>query len=212
MAGSRLPHQRGWAIAVALLSGLALWAASAASASPATADAEAVVNRLQAGLLRIDREQAGFPDAARAAALAPLVSETHDLDYMARLTLGRQWTRLNEAQQQEFLALFRQVSVMDYARRFRATQQLRFRMTRSAEIAGGRRQVDTVLEAPGEAPVPLQYLLQQTPAGWRIVNILASGVSELALQRSQHQRILVSGGFDALARHLRGRLDSSPAG
>jgi phospholipid transport system substrate-binding protein len=204
-----LRHQRrGWQklVAASLLTGAMICTASAGSAQPGTVEAEAVVTRLQTGLLRIDRAFAGRPDAARAAALAPLVEVTHDLDYMARLSLGRRWSTLNDAQQREFLDLFRENSIYAYARRFRDTQAASFRITRAQRTPGGRIQVDAVLETTGAAPIPFQYLLHSTSAGWRIINILASGVSELTLQRSQYQRILDSGGFDALAGHLQQKL------
>lgn len=196
-------------VAASLLAGAMICTARAGSAESGTAEAEAVVTRLQTGLLQIDRAFAGRPDAARAAALAPLVDVTHDLDYMARLTLGRRWSTLNDAQQRDFLDLFRETSVLAYARRFRDTEGAGFRITRAQQMPGGRIQVHAVLETAGAAPVPFQYLLHGTAAGWRIVNILASGVSELALQRSQYQRILDSGGFDALAGHLQQKLSSS---
>lgn len=196
-------------LALLLLAALAS-PSNAGGGTPAASQAEAVVSHLQAGLLRLDREQAGRSDRERAAAFAPLIDETHDLDYMARLTLGREWSSLSDADQREFVGLFRAASVMDYARRFRGTEGARFRVTGAQAVAGGRLQVDTALEAPDEEAVPLRYLLHETAGGWRIVNIFARGVSDLALQRSQHQRILATGGIDALDKHLRTRAGAAP--
>lgn len=176
--------------------------------SAATAEAAAVVTRLQAGLLRIDRELAGRPLAARVAALSPLLQDTHDFNYMGRLALGPQWQRLSAADQERYLSLFRQVAEHDYANRFRNSAGARFTVTQVAAVGANRVQVDTHLEAPAEAPVALRYLLHETPAGWRIVNILAEGVSDLALRRSQYQQILRSSGFDALVAHLQSRLSA----
>jgi phospholipid transport system substrate-binding protein len=180
-----------------------------AQVPPVTADAEAVVVQLQSGLLRIDRDQAGRPLSARVAAFAPLIAGTHDLEYMGRLALGRQWPKLSAEQQRQFQELFDQLSERDYAQRFRDTAGARFTITRTAAVGGSRVQVDTTLAAPGEPPMALQYLLHQTPGGWRIINILAEGVSELALQRTQYQRILKAQGFSGLVSHMQQRLQGS---
>jgi phospholipid transport system substrate-binding protein len=161
-----------------------------------------VITRLQAGLLRTDREHARQSITARAAAFAPLIASTHDLDYMGRLALGPAWSALAAIEQQQFLLLFRELSVIDYARRFRDTNGAGFELIRAEETAGSRVQVDTVLKSPGETAVSLQYVLHPTPSGWRIVNILAAGVSDLALQRSQYRQILATSGFDGLVAHM----------
>ena len=50
--------------------------------------------------------------------------------------------------------------------------------------------------------VPLEYLLQEGPDGWRIINIVADGVSDLALKRAEYQRVFSSGGIEALIAEL----------
>jgi phospholipid transport system substrate-binding protein len=175
---------------------------TAVPAETPVAAATTVITRLQAGLLRTDREQAGRPVSARVAAFMPLIAGTHDLDYMGRLTLGQTWSALAPSEQQHFLLLFRELSVIDYARRFRDTGGAGFEVIRAEETAGSRVQVDTVLKMPGETSVSLQYVLHATPSGWRIVNIVAAGVSDLALQRSQYRQILATSGFNGLVTHL----------
>ena len=49
----------------------------------------------------------------------------------------------------------------------------------------------------------MEYLLQQEgAAGWRIINIVADGVSDLALKRAEYQRILSTGSIDTLITEL----------
>jgi phospholipid transport system substrate-binding protein len=45
-------------------------------------------------------------------------------------------------------------------------------------------------------------LLQNGAAGWRIINIVADGVSDLALKRAEYQRVLASGTLDTLIAEL----------
>jgi len=55
---------------------------------------------------------------------------------------------------------------------------------------------------PGEADIPLEYLLQQKDGAWRIINIVADGVSDLALKRAEYQRVLATGTIDDLIRYV----------
>jgi phospholipid transport system substrate-binding protein len=50
----------------------------------------------------------------------------------------------------------------------------------------------------GEPPVRFDYVLRQTKDGWRIVNVLADGVSDLALKRVEYRAILQRDGFQGL--------------
>jgi phospholipid transport system substrate-binding protein len=54
----------------------------------------------------------------------------------------------------------------------------------------------------GQPDVSLEYLLQQDETGFRIINIVADGVSDLALKRAEYQRLFASGGIDGLVAEL----------
>jgi phospholipid transport system substrate-binding protein len=63
-------------------------------------------------------------------------------------------------------------------------------------------QVDAEIVRGEERNIPLQYTLEDRGAGWRIVNIFADGVSDLALRRAEYQRILADGTLDDLLAHI----------
>ncbi len=180
--------------------------ASARAGEPGDTGAAAVVERLQSGLLDIDRRRHDAGSGAREAAFAPLIASTHDLDYMARLSIGAGWQALSRSQQARFSEVFRRLSVLGYATRFRDTGGGEFRIERVRNAPGGRVSVVTQFTAPPDSPVRLDYLLRDTDSGWRIVNVLADGVSELALQRTQYRDILARKGFDGLIDHLEDRI------
>jgi phospholipid transport system substrate-binding protein len=62
--------------------------------------------------------------------------------------------------------------------------------------------VSTAIARTGAADVPLDYVLQHGTAGWRIINIVADGVSDLALKRAEYQRVLAGGTLDTLIAEL----------
>ena len=69
--------------------------------------------------------------------------------------------------------------------------------------ANGRVQVATAIEREGQPDVSMEYLLQKNAQGdWRIINIVADGVSDLALKRAEYQRVFASGGIEGLIAEL----------
>jgi phospholipid transport system substrate-binding protein len=60
----------------------------------------------------------------------------------------------------------------------------------------------TAIARHGQPDVSLDYMLEQKDGAWRIINIIADGVSDLALKRAEYQRILASGSIDDLIREL----------
>jgi phospholipid transport system substrate-binding protein len=175
-------------------------------------EATAVVMRLQAGLLRLDKETTQRSNSQRYGVFVPLIESTHDLDYMARIALSRFWGTFSAEQQHKVETAFRKLSVMGYAARFRDTAGSSFAVDQVRVVPGGRVEVATRLMAPSEAPVSLNYVLHKGKSGWQIINILAEGVSDLALQRAQYQQVMQSQGFDGLLAHLTKKADDLEAG
>lgn len=179
----------------------------APAAAPATeGDPAAPVERLHAALLEAWRSGADFP--ARVQQLTPVVADTLDLKLMARFTLGDAWGRLDPDQQQEFVDLFRRLTVATYADRFDDYSGERFETLETRELPGGRALVRTALvKADGER-VSLDYLLHRADQRWRIANILAKGVSDLAVKRSEYRSVIQRQGFPALKSQLEARVQA----
>jgi phospholipid transport system substrate-binding protein len=165
-----------------------------------TESAVATIASLQQGLIAASRSAA---IEERYRALEPLIAATHDLPYIAEFALRRQWNSLAEADRQSFVAAFERLSVMTYAARFKAVGPDTFRPTRAEPAdASGRIEVKTAIARSGEPDVSLEYLLQQGEQGWRIINVIADGVSDLALKRAEYQRVFAAGGIEGLIAEL----------
>lgn len=171
--------------------------------SPATG-----VHRLQQALLRLDQEVPEASTAQRYEQLEPMIRATHDLSYMARLALGPDWDLLEEPQRAQFSEAFAQLAVANYAERFRGLAGDQFSEAGRRELRGGRAEVRSLLRSPDGSSVAFTYVLHHRPEqGWRIINILAEGVSELALQRAEYRRILADEGWESLLDHMRNKSD-----
>ena len=166
-----------------------------------------VIQRLHDGIRRVDidfstpvESTASFEE--RTAALTPLILDTHDLSYMARITIRSHWALLDDEQRAQFDSAFKDLSVATYARRFRNLADIEFRTVAERPMQRGRIEIQTELIDGKEEAIALNYVMQEADDGWRIINVLADGVSELALKRTQYQQILKTRDFSELLRHL----------
>jgi phospholipid transport system substrate-binding protein len=141
--------------------------------------------------------------ATRYRALAPVIVATHNLPYIAEFALRRQWSSLSDSDRQRFIAAFEQLSVTTYAARFRNAGSDAFRPIEAGTAdPNGRVPVTTAIKREGQPDVTFEYLLQQDGASWKIINIVADGVSDLALKRAEYQRLFASGGIEGLIAEL----------
>jgi phospholipid transport system substrate-binding protein len=186
------------------LCGLALAAnVFAARAAEGTGSSLDTITTLQATLVDTARRLGKAPVAERYRALEPTIVNTHNLPYIAEFALRRQWATLTDEERQRFVAAFQRLSVMTYAARFGNVAPDAFRpLEAGAQDPNGRVQITTAIKREGRPDVSLEYLLQQDGDDWRIINIVADGVSDLALKRAEYQRVFASGGIEGLIAEL----------
>ena len=77
-----------------------------------------------------------------------------------------------------------------------------FKATETAQTDAGRVQITTAIKSADAEDLSLAYLLHQRDGSWKIINIIADGVSDLALKRAEYQRILADGSLDDLIAHI----------
>lgn len=174
-----------------------------ARAAQGTASPQETIATLQAALVDSAARLGKAPVAERYRALEPTIVKTHNLPYIAEFALRRQWAMLNDDERQRFVAAFQRLSVMTYAARFANVAPDAFRpLDAGMPDASGRVQVKTAIKREGQADVSLEYLLQQDGDDWKIINIVADGVSDLALKRAEYQRLFASGGIEGVIAEL----------
>lgn len=134
--------------------------------------------------------------------LAPAVDNTFDMPFLAQHVLRRQWSALSEAQQTEFIATLKDMVITTYAGQFTKFNGEKF-VTQDTQENGKMRAVRAQLQLPAGDPVQFEYVLRETPAGWRTINVIAEGVSDLALRSAQYDKIFKDQGFDGLIKQIR---------
>ena len=183
------------------LSLLVLWLALA-SATVARAAPETVVERLHGALIQSMRAGAAAGYDGRARQLRPVLEQTFDFPYIARLVVGKHAAGLDAKSIAELAKLLADLSEVSYADNFRHFEGQEFVVREDKEAKRGRRLVRTVLREDGRDKVTFDYLLHSVGGEWRIISVIAQGVSDLALKRSQYPAVIEKEGFDALRDRL----------
>ena len=165
---------------------------------------ERLVDEFHASLLAVMRaaEQLGFN--GRYARLKPSIEASFHLPVMAQIASGSFWRKASPDQQAQLIQVFSDVSVGIYAERFSGFSGQSFQTKVTREGPQKTMLVDTVLKNPSDADVALTYVCREIKGTWRIIDVLLdTGISELAVRRSEYRRILKSDGIDGLITTLK---------
>jgi len=153
-----------------------------------------------------DGKKLGY--AGRYEKLSEPISNSHDLTKIARIVVGKEWEKLSEDQQQKLTDIFIRLSISSYAHNFKDYSGESFGFDSEEETTRGGVVVHTHLVIPNDKPVKFDYMLKEKGNSWRIINIIANGVSDLALKRSEYTTILQREGFEVLMTKINEKIDS----
>jgi phospholipid transport system substrate-binding protein len=183
--------------AAAPLSGQAL-------ADTAPADAVATIRQLNGALLAAMKSGGRTDFKHRFQALAPAVDQAFDLPSVLAVSVGPSWASFSPGQQSRLMDAFRRYTVASYLANFNSYAGQNFIVSPDTHNLGsGRVVVDSRLVPVSGEATELDYVIEQTQAGWKVVDVLAAGsISRVGVQRSDFRRILSNGGGDALLASL----------
>jgi phospholipid transport system substrate-binding protein len=170
------------------------------ASGPARADtATALIKQFNDALLATMQSATKLGYKGRYEKLAPVLESTFDMNFMTQYSAGRYWRKLTTEQKKKLVGAFSRLTIATYANRFDGYSGERFRILSEETPREGNRLVNTELVKSDGEPVKLNYLLRETKAGWRVIDIFLKGtISELATKRSEYSSTLGNQGFDGL--------------
>jgi phospholipid transport system substrate-binding protein len=191
---------------LAILMMLALLPARAGAASAVAAGTPAaVVDALQTALIAGLRSKQTC--SARRERLQPVVMQAFDFDLIAQKLLRRHWQQLDDAQRQRFRDAIADTAITRYAADFVASdgddKTTHFELLNKDAAAEGRVSA-RLLPASGDA-VDFEYTLRKNGSDWKIVNVVAQGVSDLAVRSAQYEALIARSGSEELLKELETR-------
>jgi phospholipid transport system substrate-binding protein len=173
--------------------------------------ARQIVEEFQNELLTVMKQGKALGFKGRYDKLDSSVRKSHDLPKIARIVVGKQWEELSAEQQTKLETVFSQLSVSAYAHNFKDFSGESFTFLSEEETGRGGVVIHSNLLIPGEKNVKFDYMMKKKDDGWRIINIIADGVSDLALKRSEYTSVLSKDGFDALIAKITEKIDNYAA-
>jgi len=178
-------------------------------ASPSSATAEKTINALHAQLLIAMQLPRETTPSQRIELLRPAIEAAFDFSTIGRIILGESWRALSSEQKITFIDILQQLSVATYANNFSKFSGQKFLVTQ-VKIKKKLTIIDTQLtrssDTSDKEPVSLKYLLKKNNGKWGIVNVIAQGVSDLALKRAEYSSIIKKRGFESLIQQLNGKI------
>jgi phospholipid transport system substrate-binding protein len=188
------PRSNGLVALVALAMTLSPMAIQAA---PASDPAVARVDAFDSALLAAMKMSGGVK--ARDRELTPAVQGAFDLATMTRYAVGQGWTQMTEAQHADLVRAFERYTTANYAHNFDSYSGQKF-VVQGVQTRGADKIVQAQIVSPHGSPVSLMYRMHETPAGWKIIDVIYNGISQLTTRRADFATAASGGAPSLLAR------------
>ena len=122
---------------------------------------------------------------------------------MTALAMGQNWNKATPEQKKRLVEEFKTLLVRTYASALAAYSEQRFdfRPLR-ARPTDTDVTVNVRVIQPGTQPVPIDYSMEKTAAGWKVYDVMVGGASLVANYRTEFNATVREVGIDGLIRNL----------
>jgi phospholipid transport system substrate-binding protein len=128
-----------------------------------------------------------------------------DFEEATRLAVGRAWARASPEQKTKLVGEFRRMLVRTYANALGAYrgQTLKVLPWRGSKDAGSdEATVHTQYIRASGQPLPVNFTMRKTAAGWKVFDFVVEGVSLVLTYRSEFDAVVKQEGLDGLIKRL----------
>jgi phospholipid transport system substrate-binding protein len=122
--------------------------------------------------------------AARQERFRQLFRQYFDVEACARSALGPHWLRATAQQRQDFVGLYEDYVVIGYSTALRTLGGETFKVLGS-QPDKGRAIVTSRIEINGAAPIRVDWQLNPTKDGYKVIDLIVNGISMAAKQHSE---------------------------
>ncbi|MBT7756048.1 MAG: ABC transporter substrate-binding protein [Rhodospirillaceae bacterium] len=132
--------------------------------------------------------------AGRAHAFRLVLRRGFDIPTVSRFVLGRYWRRASSGEREEFTQLFEDYMVSIYGRRLGKNSGKFLTISGQRMVGVHDAIVRSKIKPENRPTVLLDWRLKQGKNGWRVVDIMAEGVSLAMAQRSEFTAVIRANG------------------
>ncbi len=133
-----------------------------------------------------------------------LLSDSFDFAIIGRFVMGRAWKKASADQQEQYQSLFKEFVLRTYSRRLGGYSGQQFTVVGTKEV--GKRKdilVSTKISRPSGPEVLAGWRVREKNSQHRILDVMVSGVSMVATQRSEFAAVIRRDGVNGLIEMLR---------
>lgn len=195
-----------------LLNGLqlalaALWLGGRTAEAAVSADAaRQMIQNVGVEVLAVLRDPA-LANQQKFHRLVALLDGPIDLEIIARLILGRHWRSASEAQQAEYLELFRAFALDNLASRLHVYDGQDFEIVGAQVVNERDAVVATLVTGGGRPPLKVDWRVRERGDGGLVaIDVIVEGISLIVTQRSEFSAVIERRGMDGLLAELRQRV------
>lgn len=160
------------------------------------------IQNFDSALVAVMKQGRQTPFEQRYATLAPALQQALDLPGILRISVGFAWSSMSPQQQQQLLEAFRKYTIATYLDNFDGYNGQKFVVQPDTrQLATGEQIVSTEIIPKNGSPHKLDYVMHRLPDGnWKAIDVLADGISQAAVQRSDFGDVLSQGGAPPCSR------------
>jgi phospholipid transport system substrate-binding protein len=154
-------------------------------------------------LIQKDKEIQGGNRAKLIALIEAKAVPHFNFESMTQLALGQSWKKATPEQKPRLVAEFKILLVRTYASALASYsgEKFEFRPLRAKPT-----ETDVVVQVrvlqPGREPVPIDYSMEKTAAGWKAYDVNVAGVSLVANFRTEFNNLVRDAGVEGLIKTL----------
>jgi phospholipid transport system substrate-binding protein len=140
--------------------------------------------------------------SAKKAKIRSISEKMFDYTELSRRTLGQNWNKFNNAQQKEFIELYKSLLEDAYADKIITYTDEQVLFTKENMLSEKTCEVQTTIVTK-KAEIPIYYRVIKKEDGWKVYDVVIEGVSLINNYRTQFKEILSSKSPDGLLDVLR---------
>jgi len=201
-------------IVVLIGGGLTVAAETAAAGEPQLGPSELVENAARSMLKDLDADRAAYrKDPSKVGALVEKYLLPHfDVQYSARMVLGKHWRDATPEQRQRFADAFYHTLVDNYGSALAEFTSDRLKVfPTKVDADADRASVRTEVTRDNGDHVPVNYSLRKSDDGWKAWDVVIEGISYVKSFREDYGAAIDQQGLDAVIGRIQKKRDSAAA-
>jgi phospholipid transport system substrate-binding protein len=190
---------------------LALLAPAGASAAAGSQEAQQLIKGLTDEAVAMASN--GLTAQQKEKRFRELLHTSFDMGEIARFILGRFWRTTTQAQQQEFMRLFEELTVLTWVKRFDDYGGETIDVVGTAQEGEQGLLIETRVNRAKGQPIPVTWRVRDRDGRLKVVDIVVEGVSMAITHRSEYTAAAQSsGGIDGLLKAMRDKIAQLQSG